>query len=410
MAILDNLVQGLSNAAGAEDVGQRVQNKKNRATALSDDRRKASITEYMGTANNLHKSLALLLNPDTMQPMPGKEQQAAQIRQQLGQVDSHIRNLYNPNFDPDSGMTHENPLHKLGEKLHLTKPPAGNKTAGEQMAGLRDIQQKYAEMPAGKPAAASAPEAKSDEPPLARRTAPSLPGPDKPAKQYSPESVAQANAWHKWGIKPTAKYIAEAEQYMAENKLEPKEGAIHWRANGQPYQKDGKWFQAEVSPSGAMRETAMPAGFAGKLTSDQVSARKGYEDAVKLSSLADQVAANPNDAINQKRLAVSLERVSAGRFTTQALDYIIKAGWGNSLAQWANNPSTGALPSDVMRQLVDGAHQNVKASKDALDAAMGPSSQGAAKHKAGDIVMSKGRRYKVTSVRPDGKYEVEEAK
>lgn len=101
------------------------------------------------------------------------------------------------------------------------------------------------------------------------------------------------------------------------------------------------------------------------------SAQKDVKDAVALSSQADQVAQHPNDAINQKRLAVALERVSAGRFTTQALEYIIKAGWGNTMEQWANNPSTGALPADVMRQLVDGAHQNLKAKQDALKAAEG---------------------------------------
>jgi hypothetical protein len=79
------------------------------------------------------------------------------------------------------------------------------------------------------------------------------------------------------------------------------------------------------------------------------------------------VAAKPDDAINQKRLAVALERVSAGRFTVQALDYIIKAGWGNTIEQWAKNPSTGALPTDVLRQLVDGAHENLEATKKEMD-------------------------------------------
>ena len=97
-------------------------------------------------------------------------------------------------------------------------------------------------------------------------------------------------------------------------------------------------------------------------------AQNDLTEATKLSSIADQVAQNPNDAINQKRLAVALERASAGRFTVQALDYIIKAGWGNTIEQWANSPSTGALPADVMRQLVDGAHQNLKGAQDALDA------------------------------------------
>jgi hypothetical protein len=111
----------------------------------------------------------------------------------------------------------------------------------------------------------------------------------------------------------------------------------------------------------------------GKRTTAQNKADNDFVEATKLASVADQVAQKPDDAINQKRLAVSLERASAGRFTTQALDYIIKAGWGNTIEQWANNPSTGALPRDVMRQLVDGAHENLKAAKAARDAAFGES-------------------------------------
>jgi hypothetical protein len=93
--------------------------------------------------------------------------------------------------------------------------------------------------------------------------------------------------------------------------------------------------------------------------------------ATNLSSLADQVAQHPNDAVNQKRFAVALERQAAGRFTEQALKYVISAGWGNTLEQWATNPTTGALPADVMRQLVDGAHQNLAAAQDALKIAQG---------------------------------------
>ncbi len=100
-------------------------------------------------------------------------------------------------------------------------------------------------------------------------------------------------------------------------------------------------------------------------------AQTDVNEATKLSSIADQVSQHPDDAVNQKRLAVALERASAGRFTTQALDYIIKAGWGNTLEQWANNPSTGALPADVLRQLVDGAHQNLNAAQTALTTARG---------------------------------------
>src|SRR6185437_11031239 len=98
-------------------------------------------------------------------------------------------------------------------------------------------------------------------------------------------------------------------------------------------------------------------------------ADKTYTEAVKLSSLADQVSQHPNDAVNQKRLAVALEKASAGRFTTQALDYIIQAGLGNTIEGWANKATTGALPVDVLRQLIDGAHQNLIAAKKARDEA-----------------------------------------
>ena len=143
-----------------------------------------------------------------------------------------------------------------------------------------------------------------------------------------------------------------------------------------------------VPPKGpAPKKSAAPrAGSPASPKPNQLDFRKGtpagnkakgdYVEAVKLSSIADQVAQHPSDAINQKRLAVALERASAGRFTTQALDYIIKSGWGNTIEQWANNPTTGALPADVLRQLVDGAHQNLKAAEDAVKATSGPAPKG----------------------------------
>jgi hypothetical protein len=124
------------------------------------------------------------------------------------------------------------------------------------------------------------------------------------------------------------------------------------------------WKYERTHPPKAPKPPGAP-----KLTAAQNQAQKSFVTAKSLASIADQVAQKPNDAVNQKRLAVALERVSAGRFTTQALDYIVKAGWGNTLQQWANNPSTGALPPDIMRQLVDGAHENLKAAQDELDSA-----------------------------------------
>lgn len=146
MPLLENLVQGLATAAGADDTAQAIQGQKDRRQGLSDEFRKSQITEHMSTANHMHKALALLLNPDTMQPLPGKEQQVAQLRQQLGQVDTRIKQLYDPNFNPQTGMVDESQLHKLGDKLHITQPP-DNKTAGQQMQDLRAIQERYSQEP-----------------------------------------------------------------------------------------------------------------------------------------------------------------------------------------------------------------------------------------------------------------------
>lgn len=106
-----------------------------------------------------------------------------------------------------------------------------------------------------------------------------------------------------------------------------------------------------------------------KDTAVTTKAKKDYVDAVKLDSVAKQVEQNPQDAVNQKRLAVALERQAAGRFTTQALDYIRQAGWAAGAEQFWNNIDNGTLPDTVIRQLIKGAHQNLKAAKDAMDAA-----------------------------------------
>jgi hypothetical protein len=101
-------------------------------------------------------------------------------------------------------------------------------------------------------------------------------------------------------------------------------------------------------------------------------AQNDIVDATKVYSIAKQVEAKPNDAFNQKRLAVQLERASAGRFTVQALDYVKKMGWGATLQEWASKPTTGALSPQLVRQLIDGAHENLIAAQESLKAALTP--------------------------------------
>ena len=138
---------------------------------------------------------------------------------------------------------------------------------------------------------------------------------------------------------------------------------------GQPTHLGGvkKKAQAAGSPTASSGATHVGKAVLRGRTPEYTAAYKDYETAKGLSKIADLVAQHPDDAINQKRLAVALEKVSAGRFTTQALDYIITSGWGNTIQQWVNNPTHGALPADILRQLIDGAHENEQAKKQVLD-------------------------------------------
>jgi hypothetical protein len=56
---------------------------------------------------------------------------------------------------------------------------------------------------------------------------------------------------------------------------------------------------------------------------------------------------------------------------------MLEAGWGNKLETWANAPTTGSYPADIIRQLVDAAHTNLRAKEEAFKAAHGPAATGA---------------------------------
>jgi len=151
-------------------------------------------------------------------------------------------------------------------------------------------------------------------------------------------------------------------------------GQYHWVDDqGAEHEEQTTRYSGPAS-AGVPNIPTTPAGAKDKIlgykrTADQNKASNDVVEATKLSKIADLVAQHPDDALNQKRLAVALERASAGRFTTQALDYIKQIGWGATIEQWANNPSTGALPARLVEQLVRGAHQNLEGAKTARDAA-----------------------------------------
>lgn len=107
----------------------------------------------------------------------------------------------------------------------------------------------------------------------------------------------------------------------------------------------------------------------GRETPDVVKAKEGYEEAAGLAETAKLVAARPKDAVNQKRLLAALEVSSARRFNERAVEYIKSSGIANSFEEWMNKADTGALPEDVMRQIVDGVNQNLQAAQVRLDTA-----------------------------------------
>src|SRR5216117_406943 len=115
------IMQGVAGAVGDTAGVQRIQDQRNRQQAFSDTFRQQKIADTMAASNELHKHLALLLDPKTLNALPGEENNVAQLRTQLGQLDGYVKNLYNPNFDPQKGAITEAPLHKLGDLLHMTK-------------------------------------------------------------------------------------------------------------------------------------------------------------------------------------------------------------------------------------------------------------------------------------------------
>lgn len=94
------------------------------------------IKRQLGYVNNITHALALLTDPEKHTILPGHEAEAARLQEQLkqynvpeltanlGQMEGFIQKLYDPNFNPQTGMEQRSPLRALGEKLHLVKPQA----------------------------------------------------------------------------------------------------------------------------------------------------------------------------------------------------------------------------------------------------------------------------------------------
>jgi len=119
-----------------------------RKQGMADQNRQRILDNAKAVQRNIDLTIAHNLDPDNPgQPLKGKEQAVSQLRQHRAALESYLNRLANPKFNPETGQIAEDPIHKLTDKLHLTKPPAENKTAGEQMKDLSDIRAKYATEP-----------------------------------------------------------------------------------------------------------------------------------------------------------------------------------------------------------------------------------------------------------------------
>jgi hypothetical protein len=469
MALLENLLEGLSSAAGSAQGVGTIEQRKQRRQALSDAELEAQTQQILGDVQGLHERRSRL-DPNS----PTYQQDLQTIDQALHDARQVFTDLYHPQNNPGA-------LEKFGGflKSHLGKrkgqapatPAAARQSIEQRMAGIESAA--YAPQ-AGPDAFAQAnalfkrstgrdmtpeereqwvykqtgiPQAKAEAENWVPTNVTLADGREMTLQRNSKdgrwtyldgsevpkELLAGATVKSKAQEKPPTSTQLTIESYenafdpprkWADMSPEQKAFFPRWKAMQTAAESTGQYIMAVPQPNGGIQAVTVqrtggktfpgatppglrvpgapsataprtpgearsritpPAGagiiakggiIGGRLTAPQAAAQKEVDEAVKLDSIANQVAQKPDDAINQKRLAVALERTSAGRFTTQALDYIIKAGWGNTIEQWANNPTTGALPRDVLRQLVDGAHQNLVAAKRARDEAFGGATGG----------------------------------
>src|SRR6202142_3621083 len=422
MPLLENLAEGVANAAGATNTANAIEKNKTHRQALSDEALEDTVQAHMDTMKGIQAKLGQNPNdPELQKALSGERDQLFQLLHpqnnpgNMGRVQKLFRHVFRQK-DPAQ------PVNNLPSVASMTAAAPG------QPDKFKDFQRIYKE--------ATGQDLTPEQSKAWAERQGGIPEPKETATKFQPqltETTDNEGNKHYWRVpleaggnpeevdfkgqavtrkgnagKPMRGWTKKNGKFVSVL-LDPKTnqplpgtenpniappgyltgrittGNYHW------VDKDNKVHSTQethtsmpAAGGGGDQSSSKPAGQqkkdvqgmasksgdrilgqSNKRTTAQNKADNDVLEATKLSSIADQVATKPNDAINQKRLAVALERASAGRFTTQALDYIIKAGWGNTVEQWASNPSTGALPQDVMRQLIDGAHQNLKAAQDA---------------------------------------------
>jgi hypothetical protein len=431
MALFENLVEGFANAAGDTGTVNQIEKRKSDRVATQHEELAAQTQSILNDVAGLQQQRSTLdpKHPEYKTQLEANDKALHEARQAL-------TDLYHPEQNPGA-LAHLGGF--IRQHLSKNKPQVTPAVAKQSMASTIAGLDKAAAAPneAARMQAGLVPKAGTAKPEIEnwvptnvkfadgtevtlQRNSRSgewtdLAGNPVPKEKLSGASVApkQAAASNskfnqeasvyvkKWG-KPVNEWTPEQLTYFNQKMAFDAKNSRESRTIKIVKDEYGNNIPVEVStesgptnapvepgslprtPAEARQRVAAPSAHVGRAlgiqstTPAMTKAQTDFQEATKLASVADQVAQKPNDAVNQKRLAVALERASAGRFTTQALDYIIKAGWGNTIEGWALSPTTGALPPDIVRQLVAGAHENLNGAKTALQAAHGPTASGSA--------------------------------
>ncbi len=120
---------------------KNLEDEKVRKQGMSDDYRKQRIQEYgqLGTQIQDILTQGQVADKGTGSMRPLSPEEKTQLKTTQEHVNQYLQKLHDPNIDPFSGSLHEDPLHRLTDKMRLTKPleqkgqkaPEIEKEAGE---------------------------------------------------------------------------------------------------------------------------------------------------------------------------------------------------------------------------------------------------------------------------------------
>ncbi len=174
--------------------------------------------------------------------------------------------------------------------------------------------------------------------------------------------------------------------------------------------------KGETKPSSSTEKGNTKVGpplFQGR-TSEISAAQKDVIAATKVDSLAKQALAS-HEAVQQRQLALGMIRGMAGRVNMQEFEqYTKKMGVENTVEGLIMGIESGQLPPGIVQQLANAAHANLKASQEALKAALTPMATsdatpqgggGKPKHYVGERVQTKDGPLVISVVHPDGSFE-----